>query len=247
MVRLLHREWFRRLWVVQEVLLNSSIVARCGLSQVPWGVFTRLAQELDAQAFLLPFLTIDGRVAPGLHMAGSLLRFEASEDTQNVLSLVYRFSKQRVTDPRDRLYAVFSLVNNPRDVSMTPDHSLDTCGLYTLFTRKCIESSSSLDILHHVEMGDMEAPNDLPSWVPDWRDSPHARSFGTEYISRQIFSASQAELATIRFGLAYEILLFRGRHVGSIKSGSILFLADLYQSMHLRSMTESLHERELRL
>ncbi|KAL8743657.1 MAG: hypothetical protein Q9190_004015 [Brigantiaea leucoxantha] len=246
LAKLLNREWFQRLWVVQEASLNPDTVVCCGASQIAWSVFTSLAVQLDAQAALYPFFMIEGQIAPGLHLAGSLISVEPLADVRDLLTVTLRFSKQFVTDPRDRIFAVLSLVNDPKSVSMVPDYTQDTATIYSSFARKSIEKADALDILHYVEMDDTPMATRLPSWVPDWRVRPHARPFGTEQISREIFSASGTKSATFWFGSLGQSLIVQGRKVGTLLPHGIVFPADSHLNMH-SGKDESLHMREFEL
>ncbi|KAL8706381.1 MAG: hypothetical protein Q9225_007960, partial [Loekoesia sp. 1 TL-2023] len=245
LANLLNRKWLQRLWVIQEAVLNPNTVVFYGNSRVAWSVFTQLAIQLDAQAALLPFLSTDGQMSAGLHLAGSMTRIEPLKEKRDLLTVTLKFSKQLVTDPRDPIYAIYSLVNDSKGIVMTPDYTLDTRAVYTSFARQLIEKDGRLDILHYVEMDDAEESTDVPSWVPDWRNKPHARSFGTENIARKIFSASQEKPTSFSFEPG-ETLVIRGRKLGSLSSEGVLFPTDCHRDMH-SSKDENLHSRELRL
>ncbi|MCJ1317984.1 hypothetical protein MMC15_003311 [Xylographa vitiligo] len=223
LARLLNREWFQRLWVVQEAALNPNTIVCCGSSQVPWSVFIQLSMHLDRQSPLISLLTVDGKIVPGLHLAGSLIGFGHTQDARDVLKMIVVFSKQLVTDPRDRIYAILSLVDDSKGGSVTANYELDIRNVYTSFAHQCIENGYGLNVLHYVETGDARQSPDVPSWVPDWRIRPHARELGTEYISREIFSASQSKPATFEFGPQGETLLLKGRMLGTQESHGILF------------------------
>jgi hypothetical protein len=81
-----------------------------------------------------------------------------------------RFRNRKATDPRDKVYALLSLVeeNNDRP-PLLPDYRLNDAEVYIRASLESIYSSGPLSVLS-VDVA-RKYRQDLPSWVPDW-DAP---------------------------------------------------------------------------
>ncbi|MCJ1395419.1 hypothetical protein MMC18_008305 [Xylographa bjoerkii] len=107
--------------------------------------------------------------------------FEKSKDGEILVArlsleyLVYTLSKLEVSDPRDTIYALLSLAKDTRSVFgkeetgqrglvLRPDYSKDYFEVFRDFTKFCIQSSRSLDLICRPWARGITA--DLPSWIP---------------------------------------------------------------------------------
>ena len=54
------RPWFRRLWIVQEVVLGQEVQLQCGRSNLPWSTLEQLMKNLDQQLYLLDLISKGG-------------------------------------------------------------------------------------------------------------------------------------------------------------------------------------------
>jgi hypothetical protein len=86
---------------------------------------------------------------------------------RSLISLLRRYRSRKASDPRDKVYALLSLVQRNHDrPSLIPDYSLDEPEVFRRAALECIYRSGSLSILHN----DLARKyrQDLPTWVPDW-------------------------------------------------------------------------------
>ncbi|EIT80643.1 hypothetical protein AO1008_07076 [Aspergillus oryzae 100-8] len=115
--------------------------------------------------------------------SGEILR-----PVKGIESLVTSLNTFDATDPRDIVYSLVSIASDTRDTSVyvdkkqgkrpTPssqlviDYRLDEIEVYENFTRYCIETSKSLDIIcRSWAMPPKKAKGSLPSWIRLLRDS----------------------------------------------------------------------------
>ncbi|CAJ2500407.1 Uu.00g032600.m01.CDS01 [Anthostomella pinea] len=149
--RFLDKPWFTRAWTFQEVCLSENIRVVCGSHCLPWHTLVF--------AFAAARLGVDGAGLPGVSKFAS-----ARADYWALFHLV---------DPRDRVYSLLGLANIAPGL-ITPDTS-DVTSIYTLTTRALIRQDNSLDFFHQL---DKPRPvDDLPSWVPDWRQTQCDKSW----------------------------------------------------------------------
>lgn len=168
---LLSRPWFDRLWVRQEIYLATSAVVFCGDKEVPWSYFRGALYCISfkgrtspiPQDDRLPYLLADRlRLLMGLH----------SQDPVNLHRMRDRFDEALCQDPRDRIFAVRSLVSpTDRPFWPLPDYTRPAVDIYKeVLLAYLSRFRDSLDILTQCEFHD--GPSVLgttrPSWVPDW-------------------------------------------------------------------------------
>ncbi|KAI5867869.1 HET-domain-containing protein [Durotheca rogersii] len=91
LAELFRRPWWRRIWIVQEVVAARELVVLLGPTVLPWRMLGRLCAEIQASEFLAHPL------APALHACGY-----QSGRTMPLAS-----------DPRDKLYALLGMASDP--------------------------------------------------------------------------------------------------------------------------------------
>lgn len=154
---ILKRDWFSRIWVVQEAALARSATIICGRNSVSSRTFvvmpTLLAIECDEneQSRL--------EALPGPLRSGKNSWWSGSF-SQDLDTLLRRFGKSKATDPRDIIYALLGLsaAASTSDI-LRPDYgrSLEGTVQYTM-----------LYLLHRWKyLNDFRFSEDLPEWNID--------------------------------------------------------------------------------
>ena len=188
--------FWRRIWIVQEMVLPLNLRLMCGeaFTDVPdpdsfHGAIGRLARLRHGRPNSLP-LMIWMRIVEGM----SLVRLIAARRLRHVrwddvvdriwegaagfMNARIQLEFHQTSDPRDHVYGLLGLF----DLDILPDYGEDmTVGdVYLEVARRCLKtefgdilslagtrhSCSGLDSLTHLES---------PSWVPDWRLATPAR------------------------------------------------------------------------
>jgi len=88
-------------------------------------------------------------------------------DRSNILIALWHTRAALCSDPRDKLYAIFGVVDDTEDVSI--DYSSSVEAIYRDWAIKSIRRTKSLDIFS--ACNDSAKIGKLPSWVPDLRDT----------------------------------------------------------------------------
>ncbi|KAL7622493.1 hypothetical protein AAE478_008000 [Parahypoxylon ruwenzoriense] len=183
---LLNREWFSRVWIVQEIqLANSQATMQCGGSEVPWIVFRRAINCLWNKNNL-PISVPRVRLAFVEHLA-------TFELTQAPISYIIRRTEGRIcADPRDRVYGLLGLFSSAFSRMIRPSYSLGVEDVYRDLIIKHIRHVKRLELLRDCHTGTTTSHlGEWPSWVPDY-SIPNAR---LNHVERQ-FSAGQSECCT---------------------------------------------------
>jgi hypothetical protein len=170
---LLNCHWWRRAWILQEVLLSPHTLVYCGSSEpINWNVViagSKIATILRASSYVFvddPLLNITPEVMCGKleKMFRSTLsvpfrRLDGNSSLRNMLAIL---RSQESTDPRDKIYAGLGLLASHQGLEV--DFDISVPDLYMLVTKLCIQQERNLNILS------MCAPyedSNIPSWVPD--------------------------------------------------------------------------------
>ncbi|KAI5357970.1 putative heterokaryon incompatibility [Septoria linicola] len=117
---LLHRPWFQRVWILQEVALARHASVHAGWTTIPADVFALAAQLTEAadlwpRPYWLPVITI----MPGIGRETSWWAFEP--DLHTLLDV---FHQSRATDCRDMVYALLRLSWDDLDrEAIVPDYA----------------------------------------------------------------------------------------------------------------------------
>jgi hypothetical protein len=96
---LLRRDWFYRVWVLQEVQSANYAEIICGKYKIPW-----LALRIVAPSFYNAISLAE--LPPVLDIA------EGGFRSRDLLTLLRNTRSLRATDPRDRVYAMLTLAYN---------------------------------------------------------------------------------------------------------------------------------------
>ncbi|KAK1725084.1 heterokaryon incompatibility protein-domain-containing protein [Colletotrichum acutatum] len=166
---LLDRPYFRRLWVMQEVVLSRTLTLYCGSKSTPW-----------------PF---SGMLTPFINHSWIITRDKAKVcPLQNLLSLMVDTSECLCKDPRDKVFALLGLASRWNAWPVFPDYRLTieevSIGIAAYLTQKC---GLGMAVLLFGGANRVRRST-LPSWVPDIRVSFRQRGNGGNLYERLVKS-----------------------------------------------------------
>ncbi|KAI9157996.1 HET-6OR heterokaryon incompatibility protein [Paramyrothecium foliicola] len=181
------REWFRRVWIVQEFCLAASPFFVCGNSTVEADIFkyARVLQGLCVDREFMMSLSSDqyslfsrlNDPTPALFSARDhRQKFRSGQSPGDTLSQVLKkVYIQRDAEAKlrvDRIFGLLSLATDAESLGITVDYNR-TAKEVLCSTALSIIKSGDLSILSYVQFPratDADAA-DLPSWVPDWHSN----------------------------------------------------------------------------
>ena len=199
---LLHREYWARAWIVQELILSKDACIMCGQLFVPYNAFLMV---------FLWFVRIRGRERPpfvdtylwwmlteifGWRLTGwsrvrkmmgvmDLIK-TVKESNESKPALVWKkflpvTRIQQATDPRDKLYSAIGMIGG----GIRADYSLSVERVYCDFAKRWATEENRLAFLHFSGHGmvqkDLEYPPHhlfVPSWAPNWDSLSKANEWG---------------------------------------------------------------------
>ncbi|KAH7071574.1 heterokaryon incompatibility protein-domain-containing protein [Paraphoma chrysanthemicola] len=168
---LLARPWWGRTWIVQEVWCASEAVLWCGAATLRWKTFQKAMHYSEAWDDMGDALKGTRRAQ---HWEALRRRYTLAINLANervngrTLSTLLVNSWDRAsTDPRDKVFAMLSLVGKNEDVSMVPNYKKSMGQVYREVARDIMVKQGQMDVL--LAASGIAGSGDLPSWVPDWR------------------------------------------------------------------------------
>ncbi|EWG48728.1 hypothetical protein FVEG_16315 [Fusarium verticillioides 7600] len=192
---LFQREWWHRVWTIQEVVLGSNILLICGPFAVEWDQIKQaisvvqqchscMNELIEATAFSTTYRYLFSfRVdAFRMSMVESLKAYTSQKkDTGSsqrpslggCLAILLDITRDYdATDPRDKVYAVIGLLEKIGFQSpLTVSYRISVEDLYTHVAKIIQRDSKTMDVMSYVDVEPLTrqgTPSSLPSWVPNW-------------------------------------------------------------------------------
>lgn len=149
----LNREWFERLWIVQEVHLARKVIVYCGERELSWSslrksVFCLYRKPKSSKTHCKNAYGLCRRVS------------------KDFIKLLDRTKRCKCLDSRDRVFALLSLTRHSFEHELEPSYTKDVFEVYEEAMLRWSQVTHRLDLLTMVET--QEQLEYVPSWVPDW-------------------------------------------------------------------------------
>ena len=167
--KLLRRDWFRRIWVVQELICARKATITCGNHTMDWEIFLYLAgiiRQLD-QVFQFE----DWSVLTALFTLVCMKEdrhIRKQRGKIDLETLLYGYRRCLASDPRDKVFALVGIAGGQDAAAYTPDYSKDVLEVYRDLAIRLIIAEQNPDALVHCAYIVGSKSPLLPSWVPDW-------------------------------------------------------------------------------
>ena len=157
---------WRRVWTVQEYVVSSSIMFRCGDKALAGQTFNKALSAVWA-----------------CHRATGTFRYDAQWNRNRILefhnlyfppsltALLAYLGDHFSTDPRDRLYSLSGIAHDP-DILGNLKYDNTVQEVYIALVKNFIKKYKSLDIIcfatNFASSNGSGLKDGTPSWVPDW-------------------------------------------------------------------------------
>lgn len=169
--KLFDRKWFRRVWIVQEVILASELTLVCGDVRIHWEDFYQAAKYCDYQASdprLALVLPENGSQAAVVSL-GDFRRSYHEKGAKDMYTLLREFKRTESTNPCDKLFALLSLATDRNIEGFRPDYSSKFRDVVLKYAKVFVEEQGrGMELLHRARLSATADNSDLPSWVPSW-------------------------------------------------------------------------------
>ena len=189
-VDLLQRQWFDRVWVLQELVMSRDPWIQLGRQRLRW---TRVYDDLRSGSMrALP----DSETSKVSDMQNLRTRYQISANLKMetektfLFELVVARQGRSASDARDMVFAHMGMaIAAPDTVTsqgppLTVDYTKSCTELYINFASKLADLFGAAAVLDCVSNDRSDpASLNLPSWVPDWTKSA-SRKFDQEYFMK---------------------------------------------------------------
>jgi hypothetical protein len=197
-LKLINQSYFERSWVVQELVLASSVRVMYRRVEIDWQTMIDGLLEL-ARGDMLSNLVLqteddDTRSVSATNKLNNLLQIQSWRKMQQrgesisfsaIASAIRRF---KATDPRDKIFAVQGFCEKAIEDWTVPEYSKELSEVYLDAAHRVIREEGILRILFDAGIGYFKDTTpglkSLPSWAPDWSRAP--KSVNLSYFKSDI-------------------------------------------------------------
>ena len=203
--QLVTRPWFERLWVWQEIRAKDNALVMCSYDRILW-------QDLRSATHALSYSGQRGSLYGPLLFLGNM----ADRDIGTRLEICTYVTRRCIcADPRDRIFALKSLLDPIESDAIKPDYEKSTSEVYKDVVVEHALNLGKLDLLRMCKLStELE---ESPSWVPNWSIPQEGLVFTSFYTSgRSICEAN----------VGMEIMEAAGAYCATVTQMVYLFDAD---------------------
>lgn len=214
----LRRPWFRRVWILQESVVNPEIYLTCG----NWTERADLLMEVGRKAMnvmvhvnhMLPNFGQDGPEFKScfqlraMNLARKMISDGQVLKLQDVLS---NFGRADATKARDHLFGLLSLASERNDPALYPDYEEPLESVWRRYTFFMIRHYNSLDVLSLAGLPSSPTQNTsrFSSWTPDFTVSRVEKMSLVQRTGHSTFRAGASGTAiTVRRDMSSPDTLF---------------------------------------
>ncbi|KAH9909259.1 heterokaryon incompatibility protein-domain-containing protein [Xylariomycetidae sp. FL2044] len=201
---LFSRNYFNRVWIIQEISMASRLIVRCGSSSISWGTLYECQQawsQAENRPDMRPFTELYPEREANLRIVMlHVSRGMRMEDRlSSLLHLLEMHRDALATDPRDRTFALLGLSADCQE--MKADYALPPFETFLQTLQYLTQEVGDLDFLISA-VGDRHSgwrafkslaiPTSYPSWLPYfyWKLSPSKRTLVTRSHDRTLFTCT---------------------------------------------------------
>lgn len=212
--QLLRRSWWKRVWIIQEMVAATEVIFICGLRTVEKDLvrdFFKTLVELHATYWTLLIheegIELDG---DSITLANTYLGVQ-SWDTRNLLQTIYTTGKSLASDSRDKIYAILGLACDSGRLIKEPDYGLTIQEVYQQFAISFVGEYQSIEFLSlaGLPVFPRRPELSLPTWTPDWNHR-NAATLNSTVRPARITNASRNYPAQVKFSPDHAIMTARG-------------------------------------
>jgi hypothetical protein len=233
---ILRRDYWSRVWVIQEAHFAKQIAVHCGRHSIPWIKIVEI-QKVLIERFLHTLNEVSQDPTHGMDHLQYLrhaIQFRGPQslvlDRSNLCRDIQQIDLfeclmmhrlKEATDPRDKIYALVGLTRAANDPSFVIDYKLSTRQVFIDTVDYLRRKTEQLDIIlvqtkgYEHDFSEM----DLPTWVPDFGSTGKAGPVPFRYaVLKSAYNASALRKAEAQVDRCRGVLKAVGIRIGSIKA-----------------------------
>ncbi|KAF4467774.1 heterokaryon incompatibility [Fusarium albosuccineum] len=162
---LFERPWFERAWIIQEVVVATSVRVICGKWMVDWNdIFA--AVEIIMRESHTPLGQAQDKFWRFLTLAG-LREREAKHDRRPLLELLENFRDFKSSFEHDRIFCLLGLAIDGNHSDFVLDYQLSFDAIVRKYAWTFVQQGKVMELIHRAGIG-CRKRRYFPSWIPDW-------------------------------------------------------------------------------
>ena len=181
-MQLVEREWFTRLWTIQElVLANQDPLVGCGLTWTTWSVLLSAWQKVALSEFTkmgIVMLKTQGTENQGdensairtsaikIDLLNNLRNAVTSKGGETLRDLLLNTNSSNATEPRDRIYALLGMMRTENRADFTVDYDWPLEAVFAEAVAHIFQKGNGPFLLSGMELAGASQKTSFPSWVP---------------------------------------------------------------------------------
>lgn len=163
-VALFNRDWFRRAWIIQEVVAAPTVSIVCGSWMIDWNDLFFAMHLIDHE--LQPTKHIDSTSWKPFLALAEHREWEARQGRWSLFLLLEAFRHVHSSLKRDRFFSLLGLANDGHLEEFEPDYGCPFKDIVCRFARTFITQGKGIQMLYRA--GISSQPDRFPSWIPNW-------------------------------------------------------------------------------
>ncbi|KAI1391879.1 HET-domain-containing protein [Hypoxylon trugodes] len=228
------RPWWKRIWIVQEVVAARELVVLLGTTIFPWVMLENLCRAIQLAEFLIHPLA--SMVRDCGYQKFTVLEHFRRNRSMPLVRLVQCTQDYQATDSRDKLYALLGMASDISPDEIIPDYTKPVQEVFLDLVEFMATNHRNLDIISSGRLS--ISGSSVPSWLPDWRGLNTLRPLNSEEVGGHFHRASGRTDAVVDLAEYPSILTAEGWVVDTID-----FFDDAVAQTHIDISTIQRWER----
>ncbi|KAI0538215.1 heterokaryon incompatibility protein-domain-containing protein [Xylaria digitata] len=192
LVKLFGRDFWGRLWVVQEILNAKSVFVYCDNSEVPWNILQNISSTFKRHRAVInhrfprgiargsrqgwSYAHILGREGPA---SLNILEPRVNDGPETLLNALRICRRKLAAEPRDKVFGILGILPESVRCHFPPDYNMSLRELYTNIVDMLLHTTRRVDVIcDAIYFPIYTNTTKLPTWVPDWSHIPSTAALG---------------------------------------------------------------------
>ncbi|KAM3084064.1 hypothetical protein ACMFMF_001421 [Clarireedia jacksonii] len=243
---LFRRQYWWRIWVIQEVSSAREVMVFCGCEAIPLTELNNVCDILKREEALLTSMFYKSPAIVCTLVAGGPRSLEISRPhapevvEPSLFELLLSHKSKMASEAKDKVFALVGISTSKESFGQI-DYSMSIRQVYTHTAKHIIQTSGRLDVICVKQQ--QSNNRDLPTWVPDWtrpRQNQSPIIVGLHH-STQDFLASGAMPSNARFVGDEDILRTPGIIIDKVHRLGYTFKRRPYPGDDISDILRTLH------
>jgi hypothetical protein len=214
--------YFRRAWIIQEVVAAPNVKLVCGKWLLDWKDLYAALEIVDRRVQIAEYdegvSDIRSSWEPFTKLAIQR-EWEARQHRWSLLMLLEHFRYAESTLSRDRLFALVGLASDGNEAEFEPDYDSSFQDIVLRFAQAFVRQGRGIQLLYRAGISCPGNDDKFPSWIPDWT-SNRPLGLHDSSDSDRTFSACGPQPPNLKLGPGPNDLSVDGYDVDTILATS---------------------------